>query len=146
MSGLVLLIVVLAAALLLFAVVSSGSSAGGKKPRKRSANRVGGVDREFVSRKWAEIEAKAGGGALASAVSEADKLLDYALKQSGVRGETMGERLKQGGGRFSDINAIWSAHKLRNTLAHEVEFDLVPSVAKEAIASFRRGLQDLGAL
>jgi hypothetical protein len=144
MSGLVLLIVVLAAALLLFAVISGGS--GSKKPRKRSANRVGGVDREFVARKWAEIETKAGGGALVSAVSEADKLLDYALKQSGVRGETMGERLKQSGGRFSDINAIWSAHKLRNTLAHEAEFDLVPSVAKEAIASFRRGLQDLGAL
>ncbi len=145
MTGLILLIVVLAAALLLFAVVSG---AGAQKPRRnrRSANRVGGVDREFVARRWAEIESKAGGGALASAVSEADKLLDYALKQSGVRGETMGERLKNSGSRFSNMNAIWSAHKLRNTLAHEAEFDLVPSVAREAIASFRQGLQDLGAL
>jgi hypothetical protein len=90
--------------------------------------------------------AQGNGSQLRDAVSEADKLLDYALKHSGVRGETMGERLKNSRSRFSSIDTIWTAHKLRNALAHEADFDLVPNQAREAITDFKRGLQDLGAL
>jgi hypothetical protein len=48
-------------------------------------------------------------------------------------------------GRWDTI-AVWRAHKLRNTLAHELNFDLVPSQAHEALADFERGLRELGAL
>jgi hypothetical protein len=141
------LIAILAVGLLLLAVVMQGAKSSGKNSKGRGGNRVGSVDREFVARKWAGIQgAVQGGGSLRDAVSEADKLLDYVMRQQGVRGETMGERLRHGGSRFSDVNSIWTAHKLRNALAHEAEFDLVPSQAKEAIASFERGLKDLGAL
>jgi hypothetical protein len=146
-----ILIVALVVGLLLLAVV--GQPTGRRlRTKKRSSgrrsNRVGSLDREFVARKWATIQAmsQGNGGSLRDAVSEADKLLDYALKNTSVRGETMGERLKNSGGRFSDINAIWSAHKVRNALAHEAEFDLVPAQAQEAINSLERGLRDLGAL
>lgn len=137
-----ILIVALVAGLLLLATV------GKQAPTTRRRGPVGSVDREFVARKWAAVQsmAAANGGGLRDAVSEADKLLDYALKRSGVRGETMGERLKNSGSRFSDINAIWRAHKLRNALAHEADFDLVASQAREAVADFERGLRDLGAL
>ena len=47
-------------------------------------------------------------------VIEADKLLDKALMEIGVPGKTMGDRLKRSGGRFTDVNAVWRAHKLRN--------------------------------
>lgn len=142
MTAFIILILILAVALLLLAVI--GKSA--PKSRKRT-NRIGSLDREFVARKWQTIESMTnGGGSLRDAVSEADKLLDYAMKQTGVPGETMGERLKNSGSRFSNLNAIWSAHKVRNALAHEADFDLVPSQAKEAIADFKTGLQDLGAL
>ncbi len=151
MSGLIILVLILAVGLLVLAIV--GGAASGKphqrKGGRRSSgnNRVGAVNREFVAQKWATIEAMTnGGGSLRDAVSEGDKLLDYVLKQSGARGETMGERLKSSGGRFSNSNNIWTAHKLRNALAHEAGFDLVPSQAKEAIGYFRQGLQDLGAL
>lgn len=149
MSMLWILIATLALGLLLLAVISADQSKskrrGGKK--RRHSNRVGGVDKEFVQTRWVAIEGMAnGGGSLRDAVSEADKLVDYVLKQSGVPGDTMGERLKRGGDRFSDINAIWRAHKLRNALAHEAKFDLVPSMAREAVADFRQGLKDLGAL
>jgi hypothetical protein len=141
------LIVILAVGLLLLAVVMQGGKSTGKSKRRGGGNRVGSVDREFVATKWAGIQAAVGGGgSLRDAVSEADKLLDYVMKQQGVPGDTMGERLKRGGSRFSDLNAIWRAHKLRNALAHEAQFDLVPSQAKEAIADFERGLRDLGAL
>ena len=136
-----ILIIALAVGLLLLVVI--GQSVPKKSARRGSRT---GVDREFVARKWSEIEGMTSGGSLRTAVSEADKLLDYALKQSGARGETMGERLKSSGRRFSNINAIWSAHKVRNALAHEADFDLVPAQAREAVAAFKRGLQDLGAL
>ena len=140
-----LLLGVLAIALLAFAVVSRGASA----PRrgKKSSQRMS-IDKEFVSRKWANIQtmSQASGSSLKDAVNEADKLLDYAMKGSGFRGTTMGERLKNHGGRFSDINSVWSAHKLRNALAHEADFDLVPSQAREAVKNFERALKDLGAL
>lgn len=148
MSMIWLLIGALALGLLILAVISADQSNPKRRNgKRRSSNRIGGVDREFVQTRWVAIEGMAsGGGSLRDAVSEADKLLDYVLKQSGVPGDTMGERLKRGGDRFSDINAIWSAHKLRNALAHEAKFDLVPSMAREAIRDFRQGLKDLGAL
>lgn len=142
------LLIALAAGLLLLVVM------GQPKPRRRGraasgrTNRIGSLDREFVAGKWATIQAmsQGNGGSLRDAVSEADKLLDYALKHNGVRGETMGERLKNSRGRFSNLDAIWSAHKVRNSLAHEADFDLVPTQAREAIANFERGLHDLGVL
>jgi hypothetical protein len=145
------LIVVLVAGLLILTVISRGSSPAKQRSGKgsHSSQRVGSLDREFVARKWAAIEsmkAAGNGSSLRDAVSEADKLLDYALKQTGARGETMGERLKNSGSRFSDLDAIWQAHKLRNALAHEADFDLVASQAREAVQDFERGLHDLGAL
>lgn len=139
------LLIILAIGVLILAVISTQQPRSRSRGGKRSG-RVGHIDREFVAGKWSEIQSKANGGALASSVSDADKLLDYALKHSGARGETMGERLKDSRGRFSDLNSIWRAHKLRNALAHESDFDLVPSQAKEAISDFERGLKDLGAL
>ena len=135
----IILIIALVLGLLLLAVI------GKSGPKTTGKNRTKSIDREFVALRWSEIEGMTG-GSLRSAVSEADKLLDYALRHSGATGATMGERLKSSGSRFSDIDAIWSAHKVRNALAHEAEFDLVPAQAKEAVASFKQGLRDLGAL
>lgn len=138
-----LLLGVLAVALLAFAVISQSA------PKKQTQKtHRGSVDRDFVSRKWANIRtmSQGTGSSLRDAVSEADKLLDYAMKGSGIKGATMGERLKNHRGRFSDINSVWSAHKLRNALAHEADFDLVPSQAREAVKNFERALKDLGAL
>lgn len=118
---------------------------GGARPRKGAA----ALDRELIITRWQAIEAGAGSGGagLKNAVMEADKLLDYAMKGLGFPGETMGERLKSGqSSRFSDLNAIWRAHKLRNAFAHEVGADLVASQANEALRDFERGLKDLGVL
>lgn len=55
---------------------------------------------------------------------ELDKLMDYYLKNSKVKGETMGERLKKSRKNFSkqDYDMIWKAHKLRNEIVHEVGY------------------------
>ena len=80
------------------------------------------------------------------AVVEADKLLDRALIEIGARGRTMGERLKWAGNRFSEVNYVWYAHKLRNQIAHEVNFRISYNEAKRALGNFQQALKDLGAI
>ncbi|MCL2095241.1 hypothetical protein FWH13_03980 [Candidatus Saccharibacteria bacterium] len=79
-------------------------------------------------------------------VIDADKLLDEALKEMHVKGETLGERLKMARGKFSNINAVWAAHRLRNQIVHERGTKVTYDQAKRALAAFRRALQDLGAI
>ena len=80
-------------------------------------------------------------------VVEADKLLDKALCEMGVPGKTMGDRLKKiGNEKFSQLNAVWYAHKLRNQIAHEAGFKLEYAQAKHALATYKQALKDLGAI
>ncbi len=77
------------------------------------------------------------------AILDADKLLDYALKTKGYEG-SLGEKLKRSGKLFSDINAVWSAHKVRNSIAHEmVEID--ETYLRAALQNYKKALNDLGA-
>lgn len=79
-------------------------------------------------------------------IIEADKLLDKALMEAGAPGKTMGDRLKRSGGRFSDINAVWRAHKLRNAIAHESDLEVGYKQANNALAIYKQALKDLGAI
>ena len=79
-------------------------------------------------------------------VIEADKLLDKALIEVGVPGKTMGERLKKCGERFSNLNAVWRAHKLRNALAHESDLEISYKQAYNALQIYKQALKDLGAI
>jgi hypothetical protein len=105
-------------------------------------------DKEKISIDWQRIEelaATARPSAYKEAVLNADKLLDYALIQISS-GETMGERLKNAGEAFPrDIyQGIWDAHKMRNALVHDPNFDLTVLVAKEILEKFKKGFGSLG--
>lgn len=80
------------------------------------------------------------------AIINADKLLDQALKERGISGDTMGERLKNAKTLFGNNNNVWSAHKLRNRIAHESAVKLKSSMTRNAMASFKTALKDVGAL
>ena len=80
------------------------------------------------------------------AILNADKLLDQALRERGMSGETMGERMKSAKTLFSNNDAVWSAHKLRNRIAHEDGVRINPLVTRKAIAAFKSALKDVGAL
>lgn len=80
------------------------------------------------------------------ALVSADSLLDQALKQSGFRGNTMGERLKSARPILKNNNDVWWAHKLRNRLVHEPGTQLNSHDAKRAISIFKKALKNLGAL
>ena len=52
------------------------------------------------------------------AIMNADKLLDQALRERRFNGKTMGERMKSAQTVWKNANHVWSAHKIRNQLAH----------------------------
>jgi hypothetical protein len=79
-------------------------------------------------------------------VLNADKLLDKALQDRGFRGNTMAERLKASAKSFSKINDVWTAHKLRNQIAHESDVRVSYEQARYALDSFKQGLKDMGAI
>ena len=79
-------------------------------------------------------------------VTDADKLLDKALNEAGAPGRTMGDRLKSSGNKFSQLNAVWYAHKLRNQIAHEHKFKLDYKQASHALSTYKQALRDLGAI
>lgn len=79
-------------------------------------------------------------------VLNADKLVDQAMRERGVKGQTMGERLKNAVTLFSDRNGIWTAHKLRNVIAHESDATVTYDQARYALSCFRKALKDLGAI
>lgn len=82
----------------------------------------------------------------ALSIINADKLLDKAMIEMGVPGKTMGDRLKKASDKFSQLDSIWRAHKLRNIIAHESDFELSYRQAANALAIYKQALKDLGAI
>jgi hypothetical protein len=83
----------------------------------------------------------------AMSIIEGDKLLDKALCEMGVPGRTMGDRLKKvGKEKFTELNAVWHAHKLRNQIAHENDFHPDFRQAQHALETYKQALKDLGAI
>jgi hypothetical protein len=79
-------------------------------------------------------------------VLNADALLGQALKDKGIQGTTMGERMKQMQKKWSNANNVWTAHKLRNQIAHEPDVKLDYDNVRRALASFKQALKDVGAI
>lgn len=80
------------------------------------------------------------------AIMNADKLLDRALREKGMKGSTMGERLKNAERLLNNVNSVWTAHKLRNQIAHQDGIAIGSDQARRAINTFRGALKDLGAI
>ena len=81
-----------------------------------------------------------------TSIINCDKLLDKAMMEMGIPGKTMGDRLKKAGGRFTHLNAVWRAHKLRNAIAHESDIEVSYKQASNALAVYKQALKDLGAI
>jgi hypothetical protein len=105
------------------------------------------LDQGYFRHQWGELLARVRTPeGMILAIVDADKLLDEALKKRHFRGKTMGERLVSAQRMISDNDAVWYAHKLRNRLVHEPNVRLKKKEAQTALAGFRQGLKDLGAL
>ncbi len=105
------------------------------------------LDQTYFHARWIELLARVKtADGMVLAVIDADKLLDEALRKKNFHGKTMGERLVAAQRELSDNDAVWYAHKLRNRLVHEPSVRLKKREAQNALAGFRQGLKDLGAL
>lgn len=79
-------------------------------------------------------------------ILNADKLLDQALREKGISGETMGERMKTQQSAWSNANAVWGAHKLRNQIAHKHDVKVSYDDTRRALSAFKQALKDIGAI
>ena len=107
------------------------------------------LDMDRYRTSWLTIERQLVKGEEASShlvILNADKLLDQALKQRGFKGDTMGERMKSAKDTWTNANNVWTAHKLRNKIAHETDVKVGYDMARRALAAYKQGLKDLGAI
>lgn len=107
------------------------------------------LDQSRYQAHWLEIEHSIQEDNTASwqlAIINADKLLDQALRDRQVKGKTMGERMKAAQSTWHNANHIWSAHKIRNQLAHETDARVTHDITLRALSAYRQGLKDLGAI
>ena len=74
------------------------------------------------------------------AILEADSILDELLEDLGYVGENLGERLKAvPQGSVKNLEAAWSAHKVRNRIAHDTAAaSLDKREAIDTIGNFER--------
>lgn len=107
------------------------------------------LDQDKYRSRWLSIETRLkqdDDNTFTVCVIEADKLLDQALRDRGLAGKTMGERMKQYQGKWTNGNGVWAAHKLRNRIAHEADVKVDYTRTKQALVAYKQGLKDLGAI
>ena len=130
MEYLILIVVLLVLALILFKYFLN----------RRQRGKWTSSDRKFFDENWRKITSTAD---LKHRVMDADKLLEHFMRKMGWTG-SFGDMLKSHGSKFSDLNGLWSAHKLRNSIAHELNKSIGAVEADVAIKAFRRAFKDLG--
>ena len=106
-------------------------------------------NKQIYQAKFLEIEnkfKKENPATYVTTIINSDKLLDKALMEMGVPGKTMGDRLKKCGDRFTNLNGVWQAHKLRNAIAHETDIEVSYKRAYNALQIYKQALKDIGAI
>ncbi|MEK7604101.1 MAG: hypothetical protein AAB461_03240, partial [Patescibacteria group bacterium] len=105
------------------------------------------VKESSLGSKWEEIQKHLNSVKEAEwkfAVIEADSLVDSILKAGGYLGDTMGDRLKNiDKSQIVSLDGLWEAHKIRNRLAHDVNYFLRYGEAKRAIQLYEKTLKEL---
>jgi hypothetical protein len=76
------------------------------------------------------------------AIMDADKLLDHALGLYGYRGN-LGNKLKKSAERFNNINNVWTAHKIRNNIAHQINYQVDEKTYRNTMIAFKSAFMDL---
>lgn len=106
--------------------------------------------KKFVEKSWEEVERHFFSGNdndLKIAVIKADTLLGEALREAGTHGVDLGDRLKKlTAAELPNIENVWEAHKLRNRIAHEIDFVLKRDLAERALTVYEQALEYLGVL
>lgn len=122
-----------------------GALHGAKKSKIGAA-----IKKDIVKEKWVKIIEKIKSGTeenIKLAIIETDGLIDNLLKEKGITGETMADRLKSiSKDELRNLDNLWEAHKLRNKIAHQPHFKLDYAEAKQAFKYYQSVLKELDAL
>jgi hypothetical protein len=82
-----------------------------------------------------------------SIISEGDALVDFVLKMYGYPGLTMADRMRSiRKDQLRTLDELWTAHKVRNEIAHNINYVVSPKKGKETIEIYRRVLEELEAI
>ena len=79
------------------------------------------------------------------AIVEGDKILDKTLEFKGFQGASLGEKLKQMvPAELPDLyEEVWEAHKIRNRIVHEPDFEISQNEARKVVGIYERALKKL---
>ena len=117
-----------------------------KKKKKEMALNLVGTAKE----RWAEILVKSEISlphSLTLAIIEADSFVDSVLKEIGLRGETMADRMKQiNPADIKSLNDVWQAHKTRNELVHTPGAEIEIQSARQFLNYYEKFLKEIGVL
>jgi len=96
-----------------------------------------------MSKRWDEIEKIRGN----LAVIEADKLTDGILKKANISGTSMADRIRKTESIVDPgvYQGMWDAHKLRNSLVHDVDRVINFNEINLALLKIKKYLIELGA-
>jgi hypothetical protein len=96
-----------------------------------------------LERRWEEIENLDP----KYSIIEGDKLVDNVLRRAGLQGNSMADRLRNTQKLIPRkvYEDMWTAHKLRNQLVHEVDYQLRVEAAVGALWKMKKYLITLGA-
>lgn len=104
----------------------------------------------WLSARWGEISRHMESPKEAEwrfAIIESDKMVDEVLKRAGYPGATLGERLtNMQPGQLETLEGLWYAHKIRNRVAHDIDYFLRYTEAKQVVRFFEATLRELKAL
>lgn len=110
--------------------------------RKRKKKKLSKKDLNLIHFQWEKISKDLENNPK-HAILDADKLLDFVLSKRGYTGN-LGEKLRKAQNLFNNLDDIWFAHKTRNRIAHEIDFQINKNATQRIIGHFKKGLSDLG--
>lgn len=77
------------------------------------------------------------------AIIEADKALDNMLSVIGYQGDGVGDKLMGvESGDFLSLDDAWEAHKIRNKIAHQSDFNLPEREVKRVIGLYEKAFRE----
>ncbi len=117
---------------------------------KERAKRIFTLRTEVFRERWQSVIKRvnlASPESMRLAIIEADGVVDAILKDIGISGEHMADRLMRiAPESLLSLNRLWRAHRLRNELVHTPGFAISAEEAKKTIDDYESFLKEIGIL
>ena len=133
--------------LLIFSVKKALPYRPNNKPTPTGGKATRTIKREMIDEQWGAIRNKFAEGtadARKVAIINADTFIDKMLRDAGIEGTHMADRLEQlAGDELKTIDRLWRAHRLRNDLVHTPEFVVSESTAEKTMTDYEAFLREI---